>query len=324
MKILNPKSKILTWFILLLGILILTSCAGKKKQEEYKTGKITRGNILAGIPTSGTVMPRNRLEIKPPISGRIEQVLVNEGDNVHQGQILLWLSSNDRATLLDAARAQGEAEYQKWLEVYKPAPIVAPLNGFIIQRGVEPGQSVGVSDAVLVMADKLIVKAQVDETDIGSIKLNQPVKIVLDAYPQSPIPGHVSHIAYESTIINNVVIYEVDVLPDRVPDYFRSGMSATVNVEQEGRSDVLLLPLNALRKRGSNTYVFIKGSDGQIKSLQVQTGIENTEHIELLSGLNEGDEVIIPTNELAQQLLSRGNRRPNFNPFGRQRQPTAR
>ena len=314
--------KIKTIGILLLVMLTMTSCAGKKKQEEYKTGKITRGGILAGIPTSGTVMPRNRLEIKPPISGRIEEVLVNEGDTVYRGQILLWLSSNDRATLLDAARAQGEEEYKKWQEVYKPAPIVAPLNGFIIQRGVEPGQSVGVSDAVLVMADKLIVKAQVDETDIGSIHLNQPVKIVLDAYPQSPIPGHVSHIAYESKVISNVVVYEVDVLPDSVPAYFRSGFSATVNFEQESRTDVLLLPLNAVRKRGSNSFVFIKGSDGQIKSLQVQTGLENTEHIELLSGLKEGDEVIIPTNELAQELLNRRNRGPNFNPFGRQ--PAAR
>jgi membrane fusion protein, macrolide-specific efflux system len=318
MKILNTKIEILKIGVLLLAILILTSCAGKKKEEQYKTTKITRGSIMAGIPTSGTVMPRNRLEIKPPIPGRIEQVLVNEGDNVRQGQILLWLSSNDRATLLDAARAQGEAEYQKWLEVYKPAPIVAPLNGFIILRGVEPGQSVGASDAVLVMADKLIVKAQVDETDIGSIHLNQPVSLVLDAYPESPIPGHVSHIAYESTIINNVIIYEVDVLPDRVPLYFRSGMSVTVNFEQESRSNVLLLPINALRKSGKNSYAFVKGSDGQIKTLQVQTGIENTEHVELISGLNEGDEVIIPTNDLATRLLSRNRRGPNFNPFGRQ------
>ena len=68
------------------------------------------------------------MEIKPPIAGRIEKLLVDEGDDVTSGQILGWMSSTDRAAILDAARAQGPEESKRWEDAYKPTPIVAPLS----------------------------------------------------------------------------------------------------------------------------------------------------------------------------------------------------
>ncbi|MFH1825845.1 MAG: HlyD family efflux transporter periplasmic adaptor subunit [bacterium] len=301
--------------IILVG-LFLVGCA-PKKSEEYKTVKVSSGNIKAEIPTTGIVMPRNRLEIKPPIAGRVEQILVQEGRNVSKGQILAWMSSNDRAALLDAARAKGEEEVKHWEDVYKPAPIIAPLSGFIIQRNVEPGQSVGVSDAILVMADKLIIKAQVDETDIGRIAKEQNVVIELDAYPGKEIVGKVEHIAYESETISNVTVYNVDVLPAKVPDYFRAGMSATVNFVQDEKSDVLLLPLNVVEKKGERSYVFIKDKADKIKAEQVKIGLENTVNVEIVSGLAEGDEVIRPTKALTAKYLGDNRRRGPMNPFSK-------
>jgi macrolide-specific efflux system membrane fusion protein len=324
MKIQNSKFKnqnygifiIFTFCVLILAF-CLSSCAGKK-EEPLKTVKVKRGSILAQIPSTGTVEPRNRLEIKPPIAGRIDQMLASEGQSVRKGQILAWMSSSDRAALLDAARAKGEAEVKKWEDVYKPTPIVAPLNGFIIQRAVEPGQSVISGDPVLVMADRLIVKAQVDETDLGRIKLGQRVQIVLDAYPGEKISGSVEHIAYESKIVSNVVIYGIDVLPSEVPAFFRAGMSATVNFLLSERRDVLILPLNAVKKRNGNFYVFVKPKgEKEIKAVQIEAGQENTEHIEIVSGLSEGDEVIIPTTQMVQSAFERRRGMP-FNPFGRQ------
>ncbi|MEE8638258.1 MAG: efflux RND transporter periplasmic adaptor subunit, partial [Candidatus Margulisiibacteriota bacterium] len=222
-------------------VLLLSSCAGKK-EEQLKTVRVEVGSIKAEIPSTGIVEPRNRLEIKPPIAGRIDRVQVKEGQSVKKGQILAWMSSSDRAALLDAARAKGEAEVKRWEDVYKPTPIMAPLNGFIIQRAVEPGQTVSMNDPILVMADYLIVKAQVDETDIGNIRLGQPVNVELDAYPGKTIAGKVEHIAFESKIVSNVTIYEVDVLPGRVPAFFRAGMSTTVNFVLQEKNNILILP----------------------------------------------------------------------------------
>lgn len=309
MKIRNPKFEIRKLFCLLLLALVLSSCSGKQ-EEPLRTVKVTLGSIKAEIPSTGIVEPRNRLEIKPPIAGRVDEVLASEGQSVKKGQILAWMSSSDRAALLDAARAKGAAEVKKWEDVYKPTPIVAPLNGFIIQRAVEPGQTVTSNDPILVMADYLIVKAQVDETDIGNIRLGQSVNIELDAYPGQAIPGKVEHVAFESKTVNNVNIYEVDIAPGRVPQFFRAGMSATVNFVLEERDNILVIPLNAVKKIGNQSYVFVQPQkDKKPEAIQIKAGLENSLNVEVVSGLAEGDEVVIPTVKMVEQLTSRFERR---------------
>ena len=306
------------FFSLVLILLVIPACT-TTPEKPLETVKVTRGGILASIPSTGTVQPRNRVEIKPPVAGRVDDILVVEGENIKKGQILGWMSSNERAALLDSARAKGEAELKYWEDVYKAAPIIAPLDGFIISRSVEPGQSVLASDAILVMADRLIVKAQVDETDLSRIKLGQSVKIVLDSYPDQKIDGKVEHIAYESKMTNNVNIYDVDIQPISIPSFFRSGMSATVSFIQEERVDALLLPLNAVKKKSNRSYVFIKNKSDKIETSQVATGLENSSHIEVISGLKEGDEVIVPTAKLIKDLLN-DQHGPQFpSPFSPQR-----
>lgn len=321
----NPRSQFWNWrlgFVICFGFWILflvfslVGCAGEK-EETLQTVKVERGAIKAQISTTGIVEPRNRLEIKPPVAGRIEKVLVNEGQGIRKGQILAEMSSSDRAALLDAARAKGKEELEYWEAVYKPAPIIAPLNGFIIQRNVEPGQTVTTNDPVLVMADRLIVKAEVDETDIGSVSVGQNVNIELDAYPGEKIKGKVEHIAYESTTINNVNIYEVNILPEKVPAFFRSGMSATVSFILREKEGVLLLPLRAVKEIGNRSYVFIMPEGAKkTDTVQIKTGLENDVNVEIESGLSEGAEVIIPTAKMVEDLRSKfEHRRGPVNPL---------
>ena len=154
------------------------------------------GDICVLVSTTGVVEPQNRVEIKSPIAGRIEEILVEEGDKVKKGDVLCLMSSTERAALLDAAHLKGEEELKYWKEVYKPTPLIAPVDGEVIVRAVEPGQTVTVNDAILVLSDRLIVKAQVDETDIGKVKLGQKAVIALDAYPDIKVEGKVDHISY--------------------------------------------------------------------------------------------------------------------------------
>jgi len=160
----------------------------------------------------------------------------------------------------------------------------------------------------------LIIKAQVDETDIGSVKVGQSVDLKLDAYPDNTIAGKVEHIAYESTVVSNVNIYEVDVLPESVPEYFRAGMSATVNFVLNERLDVLTLPMNVIKKIGKLSYVFIKEGE-KFTPKQITTGLENTLNVEVDSDLKKGDEVAVPTAEMIKELNAkfqhqRGPRNP--------------
>ena len=303
--------------LLLIATLTISSCSGKEEEVLQKV-KVERGTIKAQIQSTGIVEPRNRLEIKPPLAGRVDRIMVVEGQNVRKGQIIAYMSSSDRAALLDAARAKGEEEVKHWEDVYKPTPIIAPLNGFVIQKAIEPGQTVTAADPIIVMADHLIVKAQVDETDLASISLGQKVNIVLDAYSDKQIAGKVEHIAYESTIVNNVTIYDVDVIPNRVPSFFRAGMSATVNFILGEKSDILVLPLNAVKKMGDKTYVFVEEKE-KTKSVQIQTGMEDNLNIEIINGLSATDEVVIPTAKMLESLQSKSGRRGPINPFAKKK-----
>ncbi len=280
---------------------------------------VAYGSIENIISTTGTVQPQNRLEIKPPIGGRIEKILVKEGDRVKIGQTLVWMSSTERAALLDAARAQGEESLRDWQEVYKPTPLMATIEGEVIVRAVEPGQTVTSADAVIVLSDRLIVKAQVDETDIGKVKLHQAAIISLDAYPQVKVAAKVDHVSYESTIVNNVTIYEVEIVPQQIPDVFRSGMSANVSIIEKSKDNTLLIPLEAVKRDKEGSFVLLgQGRDKKPVKRRVELGILGENNVEVVSGLKAKDTIIIKTQKYQLPKSSRSKSNP-FMPFGRKK-----
>ena len=91
----------------------------KHEETESRTVTVKEGAIKETIEATGSVAPLNRVEIKPPMSGRMAQLLVNEGDAVKEGQILAWMSSSDRAAILDAARAKGMEELKHWQDPFR-------------------------------------------------------------------------------------------------------------------------------------------------------------------------------------------------------------
>lgn len=312
------KIRLFVLIILAIGVFII---AGKRKKPEVIIKEVipVYGSISIFISTTGTVAPQNRLEIKPPINGRIEEILISEGQKIKTGRILAWMSSTERAALLDAARSKGEEEFLYWKDVYKAAPLISPINGEVIVRAVEPGQTVVSSDAIVVLSDRLIIKAQVDETDIGKVKLGQEAEISLDAYPQIKVNGTVDHISYESEIVNNVTIYKVDVLPEKIPDVFRSGMSANVEIVEKSRKDILLIPLEAVKTDNEGSFVFIRNKGmGKLIRRKVELGISDEKNIEVISGINLQDKIIIE--EVKFTLSKKNNAGTNpFVPFGRRR-----
>lgn len=258
----------------------------------YKELTVEKKNIVLKIQSSGTVSPQNRLEIKPPVAGRIEEVLVREGVVVKRGKILAWISSTERAALMDAARSKGAKELARWEQLYKATPVIAPIDGTIILRNVEAGQSFTNADSIFTMADRLAVKAKVDETDIAQVKKQQMALITLDAYPNDPISGIVSHVAYDAIVTNNVTTYDVTIIPDSVPDFMRSGMTANVSIEVLRKENVLSLPLTAVMTTNEGSLVEVKNGDKHVMT-SIELGIEDGKNVEIVSGLMEGEKVFI-------------------------------
>lgn len=281
---------------------IFSSCGNTDKNFQIvRAVKVTRGDLSVTVDATGTVKPYNRVEVKAPIAGRIDEVLVREGDEVKQGQVLARMSSTERAVLLDAARSKGEEVVKRWEEAYQPAPLLAPLDGTIIVRSVEPGQTVTITDPVIVLSDRLIVEALVDETDLAFIHLGQPVKIRLDAYRDQLVPGTVDHIAFESTLENNVNVYAIDVAPEEALVSFRSGMTANVTFIVQDRKNVLLVPFEAVVKwpedkpnpQNASFAVYKKAFGGKPEPVAVKTGESDGGMVEVTEGLEEGTEVLI-------------------------------
>lgn len=255
--------------------------------------EIVKGNIQVTILATGTVQPENRLEIKPPVAGRIERVLVEEGVKVRKGQILAWMSSTERAALIDSARSQGAEELKKWEELYKPTPIIAPLEGMIIRKNVEEGQTFTTNDAVLVMSNRLTIKAQVDETDLAQIHINQNCEVRLDSYPDEKVESKVERIAYEAKTVNNVTTYIIDVLPRMAPEFMRSGMTANITFFVKSKENILVVPTEFIIYEKGKPNVLLKNSNNDFQLKEISLGVSEGKMTEVLDGLKEGDVVAL-------------------------------
>lgn len=260
-----------------------------------KTVVAVIGLIEQSIDATGSVAPENRVEIKPPVGGRIEKLLVDEGDKVKTGQVVAWMSSTDRTAILDAARAQGPDQVKKWEDAYKPTAVFASLPGEVILRDVVVGQAVESGKVLFAVADTLIVNAQVDESDIGKIKLGQRARIRLDSYPEQPIDGKVFDILYEGKNVSSVITYGVKVRPDKVPPFFRSQMTANVSFLVKHNEGALLVPAAAVKDGpgGKRLVTLPPNADGKSETKEVKTGIESDEQVEIVSGLAAGDKVLV-------------------------------
>jgi macrolide-specific efflux system membrane fusion protein len=256
-------------------------------QPVYDYLKVERGPLRVTLRESATVEPEHRLTVTPPIPGRIDSIEVANGVAVKQGQVLAWISSTDRAALMDAARAAGGNEIKFWEDVYKPAPLIAPLDGHIISTAVVPGQVVVTAETVFTMSDHLIVQADVDETDLNHVWLGQSADITFDSFPDAHLTGKVHEIAFDATTVNNVTTYMVNIFLDSTPDYVRSGISANVFLLISDRKKVLRIPTDAITPEGD--VLLVQGKDQPLVTQKITMGMSDGTWTEALSGLNEGD-----------------------------------
>ena len=268
---------------------------GKGGSGASRPVRAMMGQVKMTVQESGTVQPLNQVQILPPVGGRIDRILVREGAYVKKGQILAWMSSSDRAVLLDNARAKGDAEVKYWEAAYQPTPIMAPVEGLIIACNVVEGQTVSTGTDLYDLSDRLIVEAAVDETDLGKIRPEQRADITVDAYPNDPFSAHVSRIGHLAVKVNNVVSYVVQLDPDRTPGVLRAGMTANVNFIMSEMKNVLLLPAMAVKgaEKTTVTLKVVAGRGKPAETRQVTLGPTDGVMVVVTGGLKEGEGVLV-------------------------------
>jgi HlyD family secretion protein len=145
--------------------------------------------------------------------------------------------------------------------------VTAPMDGVVIRRPVELGDTVmsGVSSfnagtVLMTVADveTMIIKAGVNEVDIGKIRLEQPVKISLDAYPKVKFAGNIRRIAPAARLEEKVKVFDVEIGIERQGAELRTGMTANIDVVGEKRLKVLTVPVEAVFKKDETEVVYVK------------------------------------------------------------------
>ncbi|OGR41677.1 MAG: hypothetical protein A2X35_12430 [Elusimicrobia bacterium GWA2_61_42] len=296
-------------FIFGMALVLLAGggCAGlkaKRARAEAKRvaaltpAKPVRGALTLKTQATGSVEPENRVLITPSVSGRAEQILFTEGQIMKKGQIMAWISSSERTALLDSLKMTEStpAERKMVEEAYNLTPVVAPIDGMVVKRAAEPGQSVSSARELAVISDRLIVKTFVDETDIGAVKEGQKAEFYLDAFPKDKHPGSVLAISHESSQKEGVTGYEVKILPYGRIAALRSGMTADVLVITGTKADALTIPKRAVKYKDGDALVSVRNSPaGKLTEKKIKTGPADEKSIEVLSGLTEKDTVYYST-----------------------------
>ncbi|MCU0486667.1 MAG: efflux RND transporter periplasmic adaptor subunit [Anaerolineales bacterium] len=178
--------------------------------------------------------------------------------------------------------------------------LVAPIAGTVTSLNASIGQAVGTTPIItLASLDQLRLRIYVEETDLALLKVNQPVVVNFDAYPDLPVNGHVVSIEPAlQTVEGTPVVVAWAVLEDAQGINLLSGMAAEVEVIAGEARGTLLVPVQALRELTSASFaVFLVGADGQLKLTPVTVGLRDYANAEILSGVKAGDIVSTGTVE---------------------------
>jgi len=214
--------------------------------------------------------------------------------------------------------------------------VTSPMDGVVIRRSVELGDTVmsGVSSfnagtLLMTVADveTMIIKAGINEVDIGKVRLEQPVKVSLDAYPKVKFAGTIKRIAPAARLEEKVKVFDVEIAIDRQGAELRTGMTANIDIVGEKREKVLAVPVEAIFKKDETEVVYAKkpepGKKAESGSFlssvfaagkkdapaakldekdrwkekfelrEIETGLASVDKVEVRKGLEAGTEVAV-------------------------------
>jgi HlyD family secretion protein len=212
------------------------------------------------------------------------------------------------------------------------AEIYSPIDGIILDRAVERGQTVAASfntPTLFTIANdltKMQVEADVDEADIGRVHLGQPVNFTVDAYSDDIFKGSVKQIRLQPTVTNNVVTYTVIVDAPNPDEKLYPGMTASITIITQSETG-LTVPMEALNFTPSDEVfaslktrpqqqhiagksIWLKTPEG-IALQEIKTGLSDGAYVIVNDGLKEGDAVILSVSQGEQKM----SEAPTANPL---------
>ena len=322
------------------------SSAADKSAQAVETVAVQRMDIKSTVEATGTIRPVDSVEVSSKITARINSVLVKENDTVTAGQVVATLDGKDyeakrdqaqyrvtntrakynRMSYLESIGAKSKSDLEDAEYNYDTAQstleeansdasetiITAPISGVVVGEPKTAGtMAVQGSDnptVIMRIADlsKKQIKAKVDETDIGNIRIGQEATFTVDAFTDKKFTARVSKIS-QTDVTNSwdtssssssassstsVIYYYVTLDVDDPENLLLPAMTARVVINTADRNDALVVPLSTLKTDAAGSYVLVLQEDGTQETRYVETGIYSDEYVEILSGLSEGERVV--------------------------------
>jgi RND family efflux transporter MFP subunit len=317
--------------VVLAGIVLFVY--SRKKDQPYQKGIVVKGAVQKTINVDATINPDVYANISSELPTRIKKIYVKENETVSKGDRLFDLDKKSISAQINKAKLAVErAELtekkarRKW-DVLKPedkenikketeqsrqtlyelyaqadkTTVVSPLDGIVIKQNAREGEVAQGKIIQIINPESLQVEALVPEVDIAKVQKGQSVKIIFDAYPGEVIVGKVSNIDVGSTVKQNNTYFKVVVdIVDRNNLTILDGMNAEVDIEVAGKKNVLAVPRKFAKKDKQGYFVYILENDKGNESFgrqYFQEGLIGDDFIEVVTGLKDGEEIVLPSDE---------------------------
>jgi macrolide-specific efflux system membrane fusion protein len=185
------------------------------------------------------------------------------------------------------------------------AEIVAPFDGAVAAITLTEGEEISTAALAtpaitLVGTGGIEMQGYIDELDVASVELGQEANITLDALPNEQVTGNVTFISPMGTVLAGIVSYATTITLENPFAELKDGMSATAEIIVERHDDVLLIPNRVIQGTLQNPTIEVL-VDGKQEQRQITLGLSDGINTEILSGLEEGEQVVEPASTSAQQ-----------------------
>ncbi len=323
--------------VIVIMVVLFLVFRGRPKPVSLQFATVSKSNISSQVKASGILSGKKVAQLHFNSAGKLNYLVVANGDKVFAGQAIATLDgtalnsllqeaiNNRRSTqaIVDsihdqvkdhsdnetfaqkatrtAAEVANDNAYDTVLAAQKAlrdATLTSPIPGVVVAQGkLSVGQNVSPTDLIAQVVDfsQKDFEATVDESDIGKIKLGQNAIVTLNAYGDTQFKGKVVEIESQTqtdTTGSITVTVKIEVVDSRIATIY--GLNGQVNIITAAKENVLIIPQDALV---DDTRVWVKkpaSSAGQsgLEKKEIQTGIKSDTDAEVVSGLNEGDQVV--------------------------------
>jgi RND family efflux transporter MFP subunit len=316
---------------------IFSACSDRQNKEplpeETATKVVTRvvNSVKKNVELkySGTIEPSQKIPLTFQVTGIVEKVLVDAGDEVTKGQLLATVNDEEMRSIYNTSLAQynqakdaydrlktvhdqGSLPEIKWVEMETKLAqakssleiatanlaknkLCAPSSGVIGKRNIEPGMAAfGTTSAPLELIEikTVYVKISVPENEIASISKGMKAKFRVSALNDKEFDGAVSNLSPVADLISRT--YEVKILVQNTDLQLKPGMVCDVDMNISTEKEMVLVPYQSVGKDNEgNKYVFLVSADNKrVKKQIVQTGNFYENSTEIISGLKNGDQIV--------------------------------